>query len=67
MPKLKTLSSAKKRFKITAKGKVLSSQAGKQHNMRKRSNKFNRNQRGTTVLPECEAVRAKSYFPCGAA
>ena len=31
MPKLKTKSSAKKRFKITAKGKVMMAQAGKRH------------------------------------
>jgi len=31
MPKLKTKSSAKKRFKITAKGKVIMSQAGTWH------------------------------------
>ncbi len=29
MPKLKTKSSAKKRFKISAKGKVITAQAGK--------------------------------------
>ena len=33
MPKLKTKSSAKKRFKISAKGKVIMSQAGKRHGM----------------------------------
>ena len=33
MPKLKTKSSAKKRFKISAKGKVISAQAGKRHGM----------------------------------
>ena len=38
MPKLKTKSSAKKRFKITAKGKVKSAQAGKRHGMIKRTN-----------------------------
>ena len=31
MPKLKTKSSAKKRCKITAKGKLIMSQAGKRH------------------------------------
>ena len=31
MPKLKTKSSAKKRFKISAKGKVMTAQAGKRH------------------------------------
>ena len=38
MPKLKTKSSAKKRFKISARGKVISAQAGKRHGMIKRSN-----------------------------
>jgi len=33
MPKLKTKSSAKKRFKITAKGKVIMPQAGKRHKL----------------------------------
>ena len=31
MPKLKTKSSAKKRFKISARGKVIMPQAGKRH------------------------------------
>ena len=38
MPKLKTKSSAKKRFKITATGKVMMAQAGKRHGMIKRTN-----------------------------
>ncbi len=38
MPKLKTKSSAKKRFKISAKGKVMMAQAGKRHGMIKRTN-----------------------------
>ena len=38
MPKLKTKSSAKKRFKISAKGKVITPQAGKRHGMIKRTN-----------------------------
>ncbi len=38
MPKLKTKSSAKKRFKITARGKVIMGQAGKRHGMIKRTN-----------------------------
>ena len=50
MPKLKTKSSAKKRFKITAKGKVIMAQAGKRHGMIKRSNSQIRKLRGTTVM-----------------
>ncbi|RZW12694.1 MAG: 50S ribosomal protein L35, partial [Rhodobacteraceae bacterium] len=36
MPKMKTKSSAKKRFKVTATGKVVGGQAGKRHGMIKR-------------------------------
>lgn len=63
MPKMKTNSSAKKRFKVTGTGKVLATQANKRHNMRKRSLRQLRNQRGTTTLNEVEAVRALSYMP----
>ena len=47
MPKLKTKSGAKKRFKITGTGKVVYAQAGKQHGMIKRTTKQIRNLRGT--------------------
>jgi len=62
MPKMKTKSSAKKRFKITGTGKVLYAQSGKRHGMIKRTNKQIRNLRGTAVLFEGDAVRVKTYF-----
>ena len=62
MPKLKTKSSAKKRFKISAKGKVIMAQAGKRHGMIKRSNKFIRNARGTTVLAKSDEKIIKRNF-----
>ena len=40
MPKMKTKSSCKKRFKVTATGRVKTAQAGKRHGMIKRTNKF---------------------------
>ncbi len=63
MPKMKTKSSAKKRFKVTATGKVVGSQAGKRHGMIKRTNKFLRNARGTRVLSEPDQKLVKSYMP----
>lgn len=63
MPKLKTKSAAKKRFKVTGTGKVKAAQANKRHGMRKRSKRQLRNQRGTEVLPDMEAKRAKQYLP----
>ena len=63
MPKLKTKSSAKKRFKISARGKVISAQAGKRHGMIKRSNSQIRKQRGTTVMSKQDSKIVKSYMP----
>ena len=63
MPKMKTKSSAKKRFKVTATGKVLAAQAGKRHGMIKRTKKFIRNARGTTELSSQDAKIVKSYMP----
>lgn len=63
MPKMKTKSSCKKRFKISAKGKVITGQAGKRHGMIKRSTKFIRNARGTTTMSEPDARIIKSMMP----
>lgn len=63
MPKMKTKSSAKKRFKVTATGRILAGQAGKRHGMIKRSKKFIRNARGTTTLSAPDEKLVKSYMP----
>ena len=42
MPKTKTSSSAKKRFKVTAGGKLLRRQAMKSHNLTKKTSKRKR-------------------------
>jgi large subunit ribosomal protein L35 len=66
MPKMKTKSGAKKRFKLTASGKVKAGQAGKRHGMIKRTNDQIRKLRGTTVLKDCDAKRIKkSFMPNG--
>ena len=62
MPKLKTKSSAKKRFKITSRGKVVMPQAGKRHGMIKRTNKFIRNARGTAILAKADEKIIKRNF-----
>jgi large subunit ribosomal protein L35 len=63
MPKMKTKSGAKKRFKVTATGRILVAQAGKRHGMIKRSNKFIRQARGTAVLSAPDEKIVKSYMP----
>lgn len=65
MPKMKTKSGAKKRFRLTASGKVRAGQAGKRHGMIKRTNKQIRNQRGTTVLSPQDAKIARKFLPNG--
>ncbi len=53
MPKMKTKSGAKKRFRLTGTGKVIASQAGKRHGM-------------TTILCESDGrVIRKSFLPNG--
>jgi large subunit ribosomal protein L35 len=63
MPKLKTKSGAKKRFSLTASGKVRANQAGKQHGMIKRTKKQIRNLRGTTTLSDQDARIVKQFLP----
>jgi len=63
MPKLKTKSAVKKRFKVTATGRVKVQAAGKRHGMIKRSNKFIRNARGTMVLSDPDTKIVKKFMP----
>lgn len=65
MPKMKTKSGAKKRFKFTASGKVKAAQVGKRHGMIKRSNKQIRNLRGTDTLSAADARTVRKYMPYG--
>src|SRR3954464_14333872 len=62
MPKLKTKSGAKKRFKLTATGKVMHAQRGKRHGMIKRTKKQIRQLRGTRVLFKTDGDNIKKYF-----
>ena len=62
MPKMKTKSGAKKRFKITGTGKVISAHAGKRHGMIKRTTKQIREHRGTAVLFKTDGDKVKKYW-----
>ena len=63
MPKLKTKSGAKKRFKITASGKVKAGVAGKRHRLISHSAKYIRQQRGTKVMSDADAKLIKHHMP----
>ena len=62
MPKIKTKSGAKKRFKITGTGKVVAAHAGKRHGMIKRTKKQIRQHRGTKVLFKTDGDKIKKFF-----
>lgn len=59
MPKTKTHSSAKKRFKLTGKGKVKRFQSGKRHLMRKKSKRALNRLTGSTTVSEADEKRVK--------
>ena len=63
MPKMKTKSGTKKRFKVTGTGKVMAAQTGKRHGMIKRSNKQIRQKRGMDVLAKPDQAIVKKYMP----
>ncbi len=63
MPKMKTKSSAKKRFSYTATGKIRCTQAGKRHGMVKRTKNQIRNLRGTTILCAADAKIVAKFLP----
>jgi len=63
MPKMKTKSGAKKRFKMTASGKVKAGAAGKRHGMIKRTPKQIRQNRGMDCLSAQDARIVKKYMP----
>ena len=63
MPKLKSKSSAKKRFSLTATGKMRRNFACKNHMLRRRSQKMKRKARGTTIMSAVDARIIKNFLP----
>lgn len=62
MPKMKTKSSAKKRFKVTASGKVKFKQAFARHMMRNKPQSMKRKARGTSILFKTDGENVLKYF-----
>ncbi len=59
MPKQKTHSGAKKRFKITGSGKVMKQSAGMRHNLEKKPSSLTRrlNKDSQLAGPEAKAIK----------
>ncbi|HYF27697.1 MAG TPA: 50S ribosomal protein L35 [Baekduia sp.] len=62
MPKMKTHSGAKKRFKLTAKGKVRGRHAFTSHILEKKSPKRKRRLGNAAILSDHDAPRAKKLL-----
>ena len=62
MPKMKTHSGAKKRYKITGSGKILREKAGKRHNLEKKPSKVTRRMTGTVEVAKNDVPRAKKML-----
>lgn len=67
MPKLKTKSAVKKRFSVTASGKLKITQARNNHFRRNRSKDQIRNLRGMTIMRNQQEVKnvLKYFLPYG--
>ena len=60
MPKIKTHSGAKKRFKLSKNGKVIRAHANKSHILNKKTTKRKRGLRKTTVADKTNVAQVKS-------
>lgn len=65
MPKVKTNSSAKKRFSVTGSGRIKRNKAYKSHLLTKKSTKRKRNLRGTTLVDPTNEKRVKNLLGLG--
>ena len=63
MPKIKTHSGAKKRFKTTKTGKVVRAHAYKSHILNKKTTKRKRGLRQTTVADKTNVRQVKRLVP----
>ena len=65
MPKLKTKSGAKKRFRLTATGLIKAGVAGKRHRLMSHNAKYIRQYRGTKVMSASDTRIIRTYIPNG--
>lgn len=63
MPKIKTHSSSKKRFKTTGKGKIKRAKAFKSHILTKKTAKRKRNLRKGTLVSDADYSAIKKLIP----
>ena len=62
MPKMKTHSGAKKRFRLTGKGKVMREQAGGRHLLEHKSSRYTRSIAGDVEVSKPDAQKVKKLL-----
>jgi large subunit ribosomal protein L35 len=62
MPKMKTKSSAKKRFSLTGTGKVRTNVGYKRHCLSAKTQKMKRQHRGTYIVAEVDTPNVKKFY-----
>jgi large subunit ribosomal protein L35 len=65
MSKMKTKSSVKKRFRLTASGMVKAGAGNKRHMLTAKTNKMKRQNRGMFVLEKQDSDTVKQWLPYG--
>ena len=63
MPKMKTKSGAKKRFKFLGNGLIKRTHSHLRHILTKKTTKQKRNLRGTTIISTSDSKRVRSMMP----
>ena len=63
MPKMKTKSGAKKRFKFLGNGLIKRTHSHPRHILTKKTTKQKRNLRGTTIISSTDSKRVRSMMP----
>ncbi|WP_417067655.1 50S ribosomal protein L35 [Niveibacterium terrae] len=63
MPKMKTKSGAKKRFKVRSSGAIKRSQAFKRHILTKKTTKVKRQLRGMLTVHESNTAQVRAMLP----
>ncbi|MBW1858736.1 MAG: 50S ribosomal protein L35 [Deltaproteobacteria bacterium] len=65
MPKMKTNRGAAKRFKVTAKGKIVYSKSHANHILTKKSSKRKRGLRKSQIIDKSNTAQLKKLIPYG--
>lgn len=63
MPKMKTKSSVKRRFRRTGTGKIKMNAAYKRHILSNKSQKMKRQARGTRLMSEADSKIVRQFMP----